>query len=540
MCPVVEQPQRPRQPQGHGRPALRHRDLQLQGRQLQRPGRRGPAHERLRRPLRLRRARRDLRRPRQQLRRQHRRGLHASAPRARTTASGACKRGGILACNGTGTGTFCDAPVVTPPPEVCNNIDDNCDGQVDNGTLPGVGVACGSGIGTCTRGHHRLRQRQARLQHEAACPRPRPATASTTTATASSTTAPCPARAPTASAPARRRRRSAWACARPARRSAATAGSSATAASAPAPRSATARTTTATAWPTSTPCARRSSPAARAPARSSARAASSSARAGTSASDTFCVPERCAQVTCAQGQHCDENTGLCVDLCAGVVCTAPAVCMQGRCLDCQTLGCDTGQVCYKGSCQADKCAGVKCGDGTYCNDGKCVGPVPARQVRHRPELHERRLLGRQVRATSPATRTSSATRRTASARPTPARPCSAARARRCVSTTGKCAPDPCILMQCPTRLLRVHDDGRRPGHLRLERPVQPDPDEARPARRRLLLRARPGRRPRRALDASRCSASSASSSRRRRARPRPLSPATRSAEESLAATPPRR
>ena len=45
-------------------------------------------------------------------------------------------------------------------------------------------------------------------------------------------------------------------------------------------------------------------------------------------------------------------------------------------LDCQTLGCNAGQVCYQGSCQADKCAGVKCGDGTYCNDGKCVGLCP--------------------------------------------------------------------------------------------------------------------------------------------------------------------
>jgi len=44
---------------------------------------------------------------------------------------GACKRGGLLACNAAGTGTICDAPVVTPTQEVCNGIDDNCDGQVD-------------------------------------------------------------------------------------------------------------------------------------------------------------------------------------------------------------------------------------------------------------------------------------------------------------------------------------------------------------------------------------------------------------------------
>ena len=63
---------------------------------------------------------------------------------------GACNRGGILICNAAGTGTVCDAPVVTPPQEVCNNIDDNCDGQIDNGHAAGRG-----------RG---LRQRPRRLQ----------------------------------------------------------------------------------------------------------------------------------------------------------------------------------------------------------------------------------------------------------------------------------------------------------------------------------------------------------------------------------------
>ena len=37
----------------------------------------------------------------------------------------------------------------------------------------------------------------------------------------------------------------------------------------------------------------------------------------------FCVPQRCQGVTCPSGERCDENTGQCVDLCAGVTCTDP-------------------------------------------------------------------------------------------------------------------------------------------------------------------------------------------------------------------------
>src|SRR5204863_6211457 len=65
---------------------------------------------------------------------------------------GACRRGGLLACRPDKTGTFCDAPTVTPQPEVCNGIDDNCNGMTDEGTLPGVGEKCGNGLGTCSSG----------------------------------------------------------------------------------------------------------------------------------------------------------------------------------------------------------------------------------------------------------------------------------------------------------------------------------------------------------------------------------------------------
>src|SRR5678810_571206 len=68
-------------------------------------------------------------------------GFNVGAP-CTNNAVGACRRGGFLACKPDGSGTFCDAPTVTPQPEVCNGIDDNCDGVIDNGNFPTVGQDC--------------------------------------------------------------------------------------------------------------------------------------------------------------------------------------------------------------------------------------------------------------------------------------------------------------------------------------------------------------------------------------------------------------
>ncbi|TFH21477.1 MAG: hypothetical protein E4H03_10575, partial [Myxococcales bacterium] len=56
---------------------------------------------------------------------------------------------GTLTC--TGGALTCEADII-PEPETCNGVDDNCDGQIDEGN-PGGGAACSTGgLGVCAAG----------------------------------------------------------------------------------------------------------------------------------------------------------------------------------------------------------------------------------------------------------------------------------------------------------------------------------------------------------------------------------------------------
>ena len=64
-----------------------------------------------------------------------------------TSGVGACARNGTKVCKVDGTGTSCNATPGSPTAEVCNNVDDNCNGQVDEG----VGQTQTCGVGACER-----------------------------------------------------------------------------------------------------------------------------------------------------------------------------------------------------------------------------------------------------------------------------------------------------------------------------------------------------------------------------------------------------
>ena len=66
------------------------------------------------------------------------------------TCEGICEAGERLCI--TGAWEPCSGQV-TPQGEVCNNLDDNCDGQTDEAeNMPALGQPCGSAVGRCTQG----------------------------------------------------------------------------------------------------------------------------------------------------------------------------------------------------------------------------------------------------------------------------------------------------------------------------------------------------------------------------------------------------
>ncbi|MEW5847690.1 MAG: MopE-related protein [Myxococcota bacterium] len=69
-----------------------------------------------------------------------------------TVGVGACARSGVKLCRADGAGTECSAAPGAPNAagELCGNgMDDDCDGQVDEGY--DVGVSCSNGVGACQR-----------------------------------------------------------------------------------------------------------------------------------------------------------------------------------------------------------------------------------------------------------------------------------------------------------------------------------------------------------------------------------------------------
>ena len=64
-----------------------------------------------------------------------------------------CPTTGIWACDIEVGAPFCDADPVAPVAELCNELDDDCDGEIDNG-FEGKGASCELGVGACNRGGH--------------------------------------------------------------------------------------------------------------------------------------------------------------------------------------------------------------------------------------------------------------------------------------------------------------------------------------------------------------------------------------------------
>ena len=85
----------------------------------------------------------------------------------------------------------------------------------------------------------------------------------------------------------------------------------------------------------------------------------------------FCVGA-CVGVRCDIGEFCQE--GRCVDPCASASCEEGEVCFAGDCgsPSCTRVGCPRGSRCVDEVCEPDPCAQVSCGAGTFCREGVCI------------------------------------------------------------------------------------------------------------------------------------------------------------------------
>jgi MYXO-CTERM domain-containing protein len=90
-----------------------------------------------------------------------------------------------------------------------------------------------------------------------------------------------------------------------------------------------------------------------------------------------CEPDPCAGTDCGPEQFCRE--GACVDACIGQRCGAGLACQDGDCVADPCGGrCVRGQRCdpADGACVEDECARVECPAGTACQAGVCTADSP--------------------------------------------------------------------------------------------------------------------------------------------------------------------
>ncbi len=88
--------------------------------------------------------------------------------------------------------------------------------------------------------------------------------------------------------------------------------------------------------------------------------------------DGTCAPDACLTNPCPPDQACSQ--GRCFGSCAGRICPADQRCLDGACVSdpCAEADCPAGEVCFEGECFADLCATMVCPDGRVCTNGICT------------------------------------------------------------------------------------------------------------------------------------------------------------------------
>jgi MYXO-CTERM domain-containing protein len=163
----------------------------------------------------------------------------------------------------------------------------------------------------------------------------------------------------------------------------------------------------------------------------------------------ICVSTKCTGKVCPAGFSCDEGDGQCKDKCLNVRCEAPKRCINGLCADCYATGCPEGQVCRAGVCEPNPCYRKTCGDGEYCDeDGRCV------KTNCHPPCRQGEKCVRGRCAEDPCANKSCSEGEfcdpsTAQCKVDICR-LKTCPGQACVRSTGECADSPCATVRCPT------------------------------------------------------------------------------------------
>ncbi len=364
---------------------------------------------------------------------------------------GACKRFGILTCKADGTGTFCDVPPVMGTPEICNNIDDDCDGMTDEREggvpLPGENEVCGVDVGACKSG--RTVCRNGKLECESItlggmeicngidddCD----GITDNGVFPGEGTTCLCPGLSAMQSMQ--------GLCKPGTLKCRGMGGLVCEGCTLPSPELCDAKDNDCdgqTDFMAPCPGGFGCMGGACVP---ECRNSEFPCEAGFECKMGFCVPTRCNGVTCPDGHRCKD--GVCVDPCGGVSCPlAGSRCIEGICENCYRLGCaGADELCIGGECKKDLCKNIACNSGEYCSGGACVAlctgiECPAGQTCAAGMCRDDACEGiacMPLQFCNPADGT---------CRTNPCKTKVCAPGLLCVPVTAECVPDPCASIKC--------------------------------------------------------------------------------------------
>ena len=87
--------------------------------------------------------------------------------------------------------------------------------------------------------------------------------------------------------------------------------------------------------------------------------------------DGNCLEDNCELIGCPEGQRCE--LGFCIeDPCTNITCGEQSFCRDGECVfSCAELSCSFSQSCLDGQCISSLCNGIRCASDQICIDGVC-------------------------------------------------------------------------------------------------------------------------------------------------------------------------